>query len=494
MKKLIIIFSLIVGGFASCSILDVDIPDNLIKDEYWQTKDQVEASLAGVYTSLNSSITQFIKWGDLRSEIYTIGTNEIASDDQLISQDIFTDNANANWAQVYKSINWANSFLKNARSTMDKDPSITEEEMLAWESEAYAVRALYYFYLVRTFKDVPLVLEAFESDGQDAYRSVASEKIILDTIQSDLERALIGARTSFSNPYENYGKITKNAVRAILADVRLWAGDYEGCVALCEELEAEYTNRMIAPAEWFTIFSQGNSSESIFEYQYLSTEGVKSPLYGLTYPADKTPLSANVGIIHERILSLYPPSSDEQQYGDTVRRATFFTEIIKYTVSDPYAIPTVYRGVDSRDANFIFYRFKEILLMKAEALGMMERYNDGSDVINKFRQTAGLPILNDASEFGAGLMFFENLLDERIGELAFEGKHWFSQVRMARNSGYEELVIERIVSSARHTSPNLSQQTMRARMLDQESWFLPYLESEVETNPLLEQKDFYEGK
>ena len=494
MKKLIYIFSLIVGGFASCSILDVDIPDNLIKDEYWQTKDQVEASLAGVYTSLNSSITQFIKWGDLRSEIYTFGSNESTSDDQFITQDIFTNNANANWAQVYKSINWVNSFLKNARSTMDKDPSITEEEMLAWEAEAYTVRALYYFYLVRTFKDVPLVLEVFESDGQEAYRSVAPEEVILDTIQADLERALIGARTSFNNPYENYGKITKNTVRAILADVRLWAGDYEACVTLCEELEAEYATRMIAPSEWFTIFSQGNSSESIFEYQYLSTEGVVSPLYNLTYPADKTPMYANVGIMHDRMLSLYPPASDEQQYGDTVRRATFFTEIIKYTVSDPYAMPIVYRGVDSRDANFIFYRFKEILLMKSEALGLMERYNDGADVINKLRKVAGLPVLNDASEYGTGLTFFENLLDERIGELAFEGKHWFSQVRMARNSGYEELVIERIVSSARYNLPNLSQQTMRARLLDQESWFLPYLESEVETNPLLEQKDFYEGK
>ena len=58
MKKYIIHFMLIwvaAAGLNSCSFLDVDQPDNLVKDDYWQTKEQVNAALTGVYTSLHNN-------------------------------------------------------------------------------------------------------------------------------------------------------------------------------------------------------------------------------------------------------------------------------------------------------------------------------------------------------------------------------------------------------------------------------------------------------
>src|SRR5690554_2936335 len=61
--------------FTSCDkILQVDIPDNLVHDEFWQNRNQVHSSLMGLYTSLNSNLNSFHVWGDLRSSLYAPGS------------------------------------------------------------------------------------------------------------------------------------------------------------------------------------------------------------------------------------------------------------------------------------------------------------------------------------------------------------------------------------------------------------------------------------
>lgn len=495
---IILLWAIATVSLNSCSFLDVDQPDNLVKNDYWQTKEQVNAALTGVYTSLHNTLTQMIKWGDLRSEIYATGmADKLNNEIELVKQDISTANTLNNWSGVYQSINWANSFLKNARTTMHRDPSITEEEMASWESEVYAIRALYYFYLVRTFKNVPIVLEPYESDTQNPYTAPSPETVVLDTIEADLARALAHAPETFESPEKRFGRITKNAVRAIWADVKLWRGQFDECITLCAALENVYNGRMVYGKDWFSIFSQGNSNESIFEYQYLSGKGVHSPLYDLYRTGSNNVFLSNYEYLEKCISSIYPAQFENYSYGDTVRIEAILNpsgEVLKYVASDPY-LPTEYRGTDSRNANFIFYRYREILLIKAEALAMKEDYSGAVALINRIRTATDLPLIEDASSFGEGQIFFENLLNERICELAFEGKHWFSQLRMARNSGFTDLIVERNAQAAQLSlNGTVKLQTMRARLLDPESWFLPYYKTEVEKNPLLNQKTYYEGK
>lgn len=113
---------------------------------------------------------------------------------------------------------------------------------------------------------------------------------------------------------------------------------------------------MVAGKDWFTMFSQGNSSESIFEYQYLSGRGVSSPLYNLYRTGSSNVFLSNYAYLEECISSVYPAQFENHTYGDTVRiDATLnaSSEVLKYVASSPY-LPTEYRGTDSRNANFIF--------------------------------------------------------------------------------------------------------------------------------------------
>src|SRR3546814_20686868 len=80
---------------------------------------------------------------------------------------------------------------------------------------------------------------------------------------------------------------------------------------------------------------------------------------------------------------------------------------------------------------------------------------------------------------------------EREFELGFEGKEWFAVVRISRRQGYANVLIEK---SANENPMNVSYSVIRARLLDQESWFLPYNETELENNLQLEQTDYYKNK
>jgi len=485
----------------SCDdILEVDVPDNLVHDEFWQNRDQVYSSLIGLYTSLNGNINTYHVWGDLRSSLYAPGTGDsyTSSYGQFLLHDIYPDNSLLSWAPIYRSVTWINSFIKNAPSALERDDTFTEAELQPMLGEAYALRALNYFYLVRAFKEVPIIKEPYESDTQTFDISASSEDKVLDFIEADLKIALESAPADYADVANRYGRITKNAVRALWADVKLWRNDYQGCLDLCAQLDQVYANSLVDPLSWYTIFNPGNSSESIFEYQY-GTIGPSSPLYNWFALFSRGSSSGEKYLVNEtnvRINSqeiLYPPVLPGYATSDTIRLKNYAMfadgqEVYKFLGQAPYQ--RSYRPNNNRIAHYIFYRYREILFMKAEAYAMLNQYAEAERMINIIREHCNIPALT-AGESGEGNEFMSRLLMEREFELGFEGKEWFAVVRIARRPGYENVLLEK---AATDHSMGKSYQVIRARLLDPESWFLPYQLTEVENNPQLDQKAFYKNK
>lgn len=494
--------------FSGCdNFLDVETPDNLVKDEFWQNRDQVYSSLMGVYTSLHSSLNSLHVWGDIRSSLYAPGVGSEFSTDygQFLQHDIYTKNELVSWSQVYKSITWVNSFILNAPSSLNNDPTFQETELKNMMGEAHAIRALYYFYLVRAFKDVPVVKEPYESDSQEFNTAASSEEAVLNFIEEDLDFALSNVPETYPTVTEQYGRVTKNAVRAVWADVKLWRNQYQQCIDLCSSLDAQYASSLVQPQDWYTIFSPGNSPESIFELQY-SQVGPGSPLYNWFsyYDTGKEKYLANlhnIKVNSEEIL--YPIASDRYTTSDTIRLKSYSAfradgsiasgygsavEVYKYLGQSAYQ--RSYRSQNNRTANYIFYRYREILFMKAEAYAMLGQYGEAENILNIIRAHCDIPLLSPG-EGGEGIEFFTRLLMEREFELGFEGKEWFAAVRVARRPGYEPVLIEK---AATNHSMGQPYQMVRARLLDTESWFLPYYYEEVEYNQQLEQKEFYRNK
>lgn len=83
------------------------------------------------------------------------------------------------------------------------------------------------------------------------------------------------------------------------------------------------------------------------------------------------------------------------------------------------------------DINFVVFRYADVLLMLAEALG---ETGESYDLINEVRQRAGLEDI-DASTPGS---FEEKLLNERRVELAFENHRWPDLKRFNAESKIQE--------------------------------------------------------
>lgn len=196
MKKILLTLVVISSvTFISCDEwLDLKPESEIILDEFWQTEGDVESVLASCYRGLTeeSVIYRMMVWGELRSDNVVNGTNfpNARYDMQkILENDITSTNAYSSWASFYAVINYCNNLLYYAPYVVDRDANFTPADLNRVKSEAYAIRALSYFYLVRAFRDVPLVTDASIDDKQDYNLPKTEESVILDTIVSDLLKA-----------------------------------------------------------------------------------------------------------------------------------------------------------------------------------------------------------------------------------------------------------------------------------------------------------------
>ena len=92
-----------------------------------------------------------------------------------------------NWAKFYEGINRCNTVCHYAPQLQQIDPNYTEAEMKANVAEATTLRALAYFYLIRTFRDVPYSTGPSIDDTQNYVLPATPFDKVLDSLINDLE-------------------------------------------------------------------------------------------------------------------------------------------------------------------------------------------------------------------------------------------------------------------------------------------------------------------
>ena len=151
--------------------LDLQPQDGLTGAEFWKTKEQVAAAVTGVYASLTGSATgsrnaaeTFFLWGELRGDMLTSTLATTNEQIDVINVSILSTNSIANWRGIYETINYCNTIIQLAPGVLKEDATFTQAALDKAIAEAKTIRALMYFYLVRTFDEVPLKLTATVSD------------------------------------------------------------------------------------------------------------------------------------------------------------------------------------------------------------------------------------------------------------------------------------------------------------------------------------------
>lgn len=463
---------LLFASLTGCKKFLDQVPENaLTRDEFFKTEADANAAIIGVYDALQSCNDEFLRWGEFRADLITSNT----ALDPVYLQSFDNTNSILVWTDPYKLIGRANIVIERVPAIPALDNRFTEQESKTIVAEALFLRALTYFYLVRTFQEVPLILEAPSSDAVDFLKPKVKADSILNRIEADLIEAEQNLPADRGRNIETRGRATKGAVNALLADVYLWRAKYVQAAAAAKKVIDNTALYTLMPSDdWFKIFSEKNSTESIFELQYDLQIAETNGLRGLS----------GGQLVNTTLYNLFIQEQDlirglNRTYVEQGSR-TFW----KYT---GLTTDNVARAAD--DPNYIFYRLPDVMLMRAEALIHISdaQKKEAGELINAVRKRAQIDSLDFLNENAPNDVFVFVILKERAMELAMEGKRWFDLVRNATNENDPEILLSRVIPS-RAVSDRAQ---VRSRLVDTRSWYLPIHRDELAKNPNLVQNPYY---
>jgi len=464
-------------AITSCQDYLTVAPENdLIKEKFWTKTDDVNSALAATYNAMREASLQSLIFGEVRADLITFTGNSFADYAKIGQSNISPTNPVVNWKAYYAAINLANTLMFYNKEVFEKDKTFTKEMMDAVDAEALFIRSLSYYYLVRLWKDVPLVLDASISDTTDLYINKSPESVVVKQIINDLLKAQdMAYTTQFKGNNYFYGRANKYSIMALLADVYLWNEQYEKCYEYCDLLINSGLYALESSETMFNIYYPGNSPlESIIELQYNDAlDNQENPVY---YELVTT--SGGTGA------SLNTKNTTQLLNREDLRNFQDKGAIWKYRGKD--ALGLVNRTSTERDANWNIYRYADILLMKAEAAIELNRFDDANNLIRETLLRAGMPY----EDIFIKEDLRQALLDEKGREFLFEGKRWFDLLRAAKRNKFQgkDIIINMILAGA-----DIKQQAvLRTKVFDTLSYYLPIAERELIYNQNLEQNPYYD--
>jgi hypothetical protein len=479
--------------------LDLKPQDGIVSTAFWKTKEDVKAEVIGCYSSLlapppsgdganDRSLTEYLfMWGELRADLITLGPGATSDENDVVNVNTLPTNSITRWSAAYRTINYCNTVIDYAPGVLKLDPTFTQAALNEYMAEVKSLRALMYFYLVRTFGDVPLKLTSTTSDQDLKQLPKTAQKEVLAQIVKDLSESETSAVTTFGDVPSDKGRITRYTINAIQADVYLWLDDFNDALTACNKvINSGKFGLLAGTGNWFTtLYYLGNSNESIFEFQYAAP--VNNPFYAMTESPTRRYLAS--GYVSTDVYSFdtnNPLNSDIRgdgaslQFGDGT--------IWKYVGVNSATSTALLQG--SYYTHWFVYRYADILLMKAEAEANLNDGADALNIINIIRTranalpaTAMTPDPNDVNAVS------DYILAERAREFAFEGKRWFDLLRFAKRNNYSRLDI--LLDLASRSVPSDRQQSALAKYKDFNSHYFPINASEITNDPNLVQNPFY---
>ncbi|OCX52132.1 hypothetical protein BEL04_11610 [Mucilaginibacter sp. PPCGB 2223] len=515
-KFLLLVVIFTTGISSSCNkYLDTKPQDGLVQQDYWKTKEQLGAAVAGCYVSLIVPTTTktiplakylFI-WGELRADMVqstndpaasglsTSGLSTLQRDElDMMHDDLVSTNSLSNWEAIYRTINYCNNVIKYGPTVINNDNTLTQTALNSYLAEARTLRALMYFYLLRTFGEVPLKLDPTVTDTDIKPIAKSSQQDVYNQIISDLQFGVQNGVQSYGNIADDKGRITKYTAATILADAYLWMEDYQKCINACDMVIQSNMYQLlpagIQPNDFLNnVYTNGNSVEGIFEFQY--NLQALNPFYDMFANTSHDFMAAD-WIVSGNLYGIDPnDATDKDIRGSGTSYLESNGSIIKYTSN---------KTTTTSYTHWFVYRYPDVLLMKAEALAWVKPgdVTNGTQAITLVHQVRNsrhaLSSINSAAvsdpDPTSALAVSTYVFNERAREFAFEGKRWYDILRNAKRNNYanENILLDIVASSALPAK----QQTVINKFRDHRSHYMPIFSTELQTNRLLVQNPFYQ--
>lgn len=215
------------GGMTSCEdYLTLYPTTSITEEEFWNTRNDVNNVRASAYYQLTQCTGKILAWGEFRSDNVELSDMSKANY-RYMQEAVLQPSENLyDWSAFYKGINFCNKVLEHGQQMVDKgtDPSFTNIEWQPMKAEMVSLRALYYFYLVRSFRNVPFVRHSISTDAEAlvAREKAVPGQVIMDSLIHEVEAVLPTAAINYGRNSSNKGRWTRTSIHALLADMYLW--------------------------------------------------------------------------------------------------------------------------------------------------------------------------------------------------------------------------------------------------------------------------------
>ena len=484
MKKRILYFSLslfITLGLFSCdSWLDLVPESSITTGSMWKSSSDAKAALTGSLNRFRLAFqTDYISWGDYRTGFYGNGSgNGAVARGPIWLNQLTSSTMSTNWNALYTAINDCNLVLKYT-------PGISfniEDEKNHILGSAYFLRAFMYYFIGRTWGDAPILTEGFESDNQEGLfptRQPVSD--MFNQIEQDLNKALELLKPGMGKaPLD----VTREAVCMLQTDFYLWQAkvNNKGTDAISK---ADAAITMVLNSgknldnSYEAVFRNDANPELIFSIAFIESENtspfsneflVPLAFISSTYHNNPVQVGGNhfvsINADHKDFLWSTP---NDSRASINISEFTQPADGVYVKWINKY-IGTWKSGTRIWDSDIRVYRFAEALLFKAEIEIARNNISGALPYLNRIAKRA-----YGVDDFYSGVYTqaeIENILvDERLKELATEGKSWFDLIRLGQ-------VFKRV-------------DNLKGRENEQNILLWPVNTSSINTNPAITQTPGY---
>lgn len=417
----IFIFTILTGLIFSCSdsFLELTPQQSVADTEALLDLEGFESSITGIYNELSGS-NYYGRYMIMIPDVLADDVKQNGQANRIVDyaehiQAVTDGQALSLWTSAYEGINAANNII-NSETVV---PDAVQDQQDHIVGEAYALRGLMYFDLVRLFAQqytftadashpgVPIVT-TFDLDNEPARNTVSEvyQQIIADMTTGI---SLMGANSRSGNS----STLSSTSAKALLARVYLFQEDWANAEAMATDIISSGEYSLVSNANYYDLWTTDNSSESIFEISMTEADNVGGQgiagLYLQTGFGDYLPSND--------VVSLYPV--------DDVRLSTFEVDPLLNGEFAPNRM-IKYPDINGFD-NVKIVRLAEMYLIRAEARAEIGADIAGAqDDLDMVRQRA---IASEPDNADTGDALADAIFLERRLELAFEGQRLWDLMR-----------------------------------------------------------------
>ena len=431
----------LVLGFSSCNdFLDQEPTNSANAEDAIATTSDAQVALNGIMRAMSSSSyygRNMLLYGDVKGGDVTIFSAGRGMDGLYSFNHSATSGSYSGfWSRGYYCLNQVNNLLIN----IEKLEGEGQTGFDSYKGQAYTLRALMYFDLVRLYGKpynydksaygVPDITTVLDATAQPTRATVEEN---YKRILSDLQ---LGATALSADKSLRKGFVGYYANKALEARVKLYMEDYSGALAAAKEVIESGKYTLYSPSEWVDSWKSKYGSESILELGIDTESDLGTSSLGIYYlRAKQKPYTSVMGyfMASEYFLDRLGEDPDDVRWG-----------VMDYDESSETRLGCCYKYLGGTDlsgdggetataCNIKIIRLSEMYLIAAECALQTGDAESAADYLNAIRKRA--PNLEPATEATVSIQM---ILDERSKELFGEGHRFFDMIRLNQSIEFND--------------------------------------------------------